>query len=106
MPADESKIAGTPAYVSPEQGCGEPVTPKSDVFSLGVVLYEMLTGKPAFTGTNILQVLDQIRNGVPDRYAAEVPEPFSDIPRKSFVPDAQDRAVTMDRIAEMLRGNR
>jgi eukaryotic-like serine/threonine-protein kinase len=100
---DEGKIAGTPAYMSPEQSRGESVTPKSDVFSLGVVLYEMLTGKPAFAGENVLQVLDQIRNVAPDRYVAEVPEPFADILHESFVREAQDRVITMDRIAEMLR---
>lgn len=102
MPAEDSKIAGTPAYMSPEQSRGEPATPKSDVFSLGVVLYEMLTGQPAFSGENVLQVLDQIRNVAPDRYVAEIPEPFSAILRGSFVREARDRAVTMYRIAEML----
>ena len=100
--AEEGKIAGTPFYMSPEQSRGEPVTPKSDVFSLGAVLYEMLTGQPAFSGKNVLQVLDQIRNVAPDRYAAAVPEPFSNIMRGSFVREAHDRTVTMDWIAEML----
>jgi serine/threonine protein kinase len=100
---DEGKIAGTPAYMSPEQSRGESVTPKSDVFSLGAVLYEMLTGKPAFAGENVLQVLDQIRNVAPDHYVAEVPEPFADILHQSFVREAQDRVITMDRIAEMLK---
>jgi alkyl hydroperoxide reductase subunit AhpC len=101
-PADDSKIAGTPAYMSPEQSRGEPVTPRSDVFSLGAVLYEMLTGRPAFTGENVLQVLDQIRNVAPDRYAAEVSKPFSDILRGSFVREAPSRVLTMDGIAEIL----
>jgi serine/threonine-protein kinase len=100
--ADEGKIAGTPAYMSPEQSRGEPTTPKSDVFSLGAVLYEMLTGRPAFTGENVLRVLDQIRNVAPERYAAEVPEPFPAILRGSLVREARDRAITMERIAEML----
>ena len=89
--------------MSPEQSRGEPITPKSDVFSLGAVFYEMLTGQPAFTGENVLRVLDQIRNVAPDRYVAAVPEPFSDILRGSFVREAQDRTLTMDKIAEMLR---
>jgi eukaryotic-like serine/threonine-protein kinase len=100
---NEGKIAGTPAYMSPEQSRGERVTPQSDVFSLGAVLYEMLTGRPPFTGTNLLQVLDQIRNVVPERNSAEVPEPFSDILRGAFVRDARDRTITMGTIAEMLK---
>ena len=100
--SQEGKIAGTPAYMSPEQSRGEPATPKSDVFSLAAVLYEMLTGQPAFTGENVLRVLDQIRNVSPDRYAEQVPEPFRAILCGSFVRDAYDRTITMERIAEML----
>jgi alkyl hydroperoxide reductase subunit AhpC len=100
---EEGRIAGTPAYMSPEQSRGEPVTPRSDVFSLGAVLYEMLTGRPAFTGDNVLRVLDQIRNVDPNRYAAEVPEPFPDLLRGLLVREARDRALTMERVAELLR---
>jgi serine/threonine protein kinase len=95
-------IAGTPGYMTPEQCRGEPTTARSDVFSLGAVLYEMLTGKKAFTGENVLQALDQIRNVVPDRYAAEVPEPFAAILRGALVREARERVLTMQRIAEML----
>jgi eukaryotic-like serine/threonine-protein kinase len=99
---DDAKIAGTPAYMSPEQSRGEPVTPMSDVFSLGVVLYEMLTGQPAFAGGNLLQILEQIRNVTPDSYVSKVPEPFATILRGALVREARDRAITMGRIAEML----
>jgi alkyl hydroperoxide reductase subunit AhpC len=101
--SDEGKITGTPGYMSPEQSRGEPATWKSDVFSLGAVLYEMLTGKTAFTGDNVLQVLHQIRNVDPHPYATEAPEPFPDILRHSLVRDAADRGLTMEMIAERLR---
>jgi serine/threonine-protein kinase len=100
--SEGGKIAGTPAYMSPEQSRGEPATPPSDVFSLAALLYEMLIGRPAFTGKNVLQVLDQIRNVSPDRYVADVPEPFRAILRGSFVRQARDRAITMEQIEEML----
>jgi serine/threonine-protein kinase len=100
--AEDGKIAGTPSYMSPEQSRGEPVTSNSDVFSLGAVLYEMLTGKQAFLANNVLQVLDQIRNVDAEHYAAEVPEPFAGILRGCFVRDPRIRDITMDKIAELL----
>jgi serine/threonine protein kinase len=46
----ETSTAGTAAYISPEQAQGDPATPQSDLFSLGVVLYELVAGQPPFLG--------------------------------------------------------
>ena len=46
-------VLGTPRYMSPEQIAGQPVDQRSDIFSLGIVLWEMLTGKRLFAGTEI-----------------------------------------------------
>jgi len=89
--------------MSPEQSRGESATVKSDVFSLGTVLYEMLTGQPAFAGKNVLEVLDSIRNVVPERYAAKVPDPFADILKRSLIRDARDRNISMGQIVDRLR---
>lgn len=59
------RIMGTPAYLAPEQILGEPHSSRSDLFSLGIVLYYMLTGAPAFDGSSVAAVCAQILTSDP-----------------------------------------
>ncbi len=56
---------GTASYMSPEQALGERITPATDVFSAGVVLYRMVSGALPFAGTNVFQIIDRILHADP-----------------------------------------
>jgi serine/threonine protein kinase len=53
------QIAGTPAYMSPEQCCGQTTTPASDLYSVGIILFEMLAGQRPFKGEQVVDYLEQ-----------------------------------------------
>lgn len=60
-----SAVAGTPAYMAPEQSMGERPDARSDLYSLGCVLYEMLTGRPPFRGRSVMLVVERHQSAPP-----------------------------------------
>ncbi len=70
--ASIAEIAGTPAYMSPEQFEGEPATVRSDIYALGLVLYEIFTGKRAFSGSTVREFAELHRGRTPSSMTALV----------------------------------
>ncbi len=96
---------GTLHYMSPEQARGQNVTPASDTFSLGAVLYEMLAGMPPFRGDNSLAVMHAIAYDQPPPLALQRPETpplLEQIVRRALAKDAQKRFASGRQMHEEL----
>jgi eukaryotic-like serine/threonine-protein kinase len=85
---------GTASYMSPEQAQGQPVDARTDLFSLGTVLYEMTTGRRAFGGNDVPLIVMKIINGIvvaPRTVKADIPERLDAIIQKLMAVDLQAR---------------
>src|SRR5579875_500673 len=108
---EAGSIVGTAQYLSPEQARGAPVDPRSDLYSLGIVLYEMLTGKVPFTGDTPVEIAMKHLSQVPEppsELRPEVPHDLDAIVMRALAKDPDQRyasAEEMDAdLARVARG--
>ncbi|HUA97465.1 MAG TPA: protein kinase [Terracidiphilus sp.] len=97
-------VVGSARYMSPEQARGLPVDPRSDIFSLGIVLYEMLCGRCPFDGETVSDVISEILKGTPQSLAAIVPNAPVELQQIVAKAMAKDLEARYQNVREMLAG--
>ena len=98
-------VVGTPAYMSPEQLLGQTVDQRSDIFSAGTLLYELLTGQKPFTGPNVTAVIYRIVHNEyahPSTLEPELTGEFDDIIAQALAKRAEERYPTAKEFATAL----
>src|SRR6266513_3304873 len=118
MPKDEAlllvetnpgSILGTVPYMSPEQACGVPVDKRTDIWSLGVVLYEMVTGHQPFTGDTPREVMTSILEKEPPpltTYNGQTPAELRQIISKALRKDRRERYQSVSEMLQALKNLR
>ncbi|MFC2163534.1 protein kinase [Acidobacteriota bacterium] len=99
-------IVGTPSYMAPEQVAGKTVDSRADIFSLGVIIYELLTGMRPFYGDHITTIVYKIMNEEPPSLREakkDLPVGFEHVLKKALSKDPQTRYQTCGELAEDLK---
>jgi serine/threonine-protein kinase len=99
------EIMGTPAFMSPEQIEGSPVTPASDIYSLGVVLYHLLTGRVPFEGSSLSEIAEKVVHEPPpppSQLKPKLDRRLEAICLKALAKSPEDRYRTMGDLAAVL----
>ncbi len=99
-------VMGTPRYMSPEQARGQRVDARTDLFSLGIVLYELLAGTPPFTGVSPMDIISRILTSEPKALhtlRAEVPLPLENIIHRLLRKDREQRYATAHELLTNLK---
>jgi WD40 repeat protein len=99
-------VLGTPAYMAPEQAAGLPLDARADLFALGCVLYEMLTGERAFSGPDVMAVFRRLATHEPPpprQVNPAVPSALSDLVARLMSKDAAARPASAAEVADRLR---
>jgi serine/threonine-protein kinase len=104
----QGEVIGTPTYMAPEQIRGKDVTPQTDLYACGAMIYEMLTGVPPFDSDSVMEVLGMhlseqpkpLREVAPDR---NIPELLEEAVLRALAKDPADRYETADELRQALQ---
>jgi serine/threonine-protein kinase len=99
-------VIGTPGYMSPEQAVGEHVDYRTDLYALGVLLWEMIEGRPLFTGEDLTAILTcQLTQRVPKLkgQGGDLPATFDEVVSSLLAHSAKDRPASTSAVHDRLR---
>jgi serine/threonine protein kinase len=97
---------GTPEYMAPEQASGKPADPRSDVYAVGGLLYEMLSGNPPYEGSNFMEILHKKANTMPAPLSTvrnDVPAQLEALIMRSMAKDPAERPPSMEALERDLQ---
>ena len=106
VPTSPGLILGTPQYMSPEQARGKPLDARTDIFSLGIIIFEMVTGRPPFTGESMADIIAAILGKEPHRleeYVRDPPVTLIRIVEKSLRKNREERYGSMEHLLSDLK---
>jgi len=96
-------LVGTPTYIAPEQVLGKPVDNRTDIYSLGIIMYEMLSGKPPYQGEDYMSLMYQhVQGGAPLLYTVnpKISKTLSAVVAKAMATEPDKRYQTMDELRQ------
>jgi serine/threonine protein kinase/predicted negative regulator of RcsB-dependent stress response len=96
---------GTPEYMAPEQAAGHPADPRSDIYAVGSILYEMLTGVPPYDGDNVMEILHKKANEPPRpivELRPDVPAPVVALVERTMARNPAQRPQSMAELARQI----
>jgi serine/threonine-protein kinase len=102
-----SMIVGTPEYMAPEQACGQAVSPRTDLYAAGIIMFEMLTGRLPFRGDSPMHVaIMQVQNAppAPSSFVDGLPPELDALILRMLAKDPDQRPVSADQVARELKG--
>ena len=96
------QLVGTLAYMSPEQSLGKPVDARSDIYALGVIMFEMVEGCLPFNGQHEMELIYAIHNETPEFHNTNIPEALRQFILRCLEKEPERRLANMDELEEVL----
>lgn len=98
-----SHVMGTPKYMAPEQGAGRSLGPETDIYAVGIILYEMLEGRAPFNARNTYRLMEQHSEWPVPAFTREVPESLAGVVYRALAKDPRERYASASEMLHAIR---